>query len=916
MLNFNSLIKFTVFAYTLIGINFSNTQDSYASTTDSVLQEKSLTSNDVNSKKNANKDTSKQEKEPQEATSAEEQEASPTTTAESNSKNSAQLIEEAKDALIKIFNNIDFTLESIIFYLNEIDINPDKKDSLVNNILSLRKTIARNIISMKLYTDITLLNQAVNCIKAMQNHIQIALKEKLAVFPLFDEDMTTKRLTPTQSAEEIKNNANKLTKELEDLKNSVESSGLHIGNKLYRTLIDAPFTWCSERHLGTYASWTIATLLTGLYIAYRFNDSVDGLQVPNPAQPDNRTLKEKTIQFFPGSIYTGPDYVAKTKAINSALELNETISGVVIPPTDPIYKRWNGYVNNFIHDFIGRPVTNRTVGDNNSDYEKLFEVGILGKAENFMFSINSGHAALGLIMLPHFQSLYKDQISMKLTNWKNYIYSWHLRFKGGIYKKQAEKITDEFNLYPKGDLSNIVGYDETKDFMEDLAKYLANPKKFNGLGTPPHKGILLYGPPGTGKTEMVRAFAGQVVKELKSNNLNENKFKFLNINAKQILEFGFDRILYYAQHYAPCVIFIDEIDLLKMQRSGDGNSEALSTALAALSGFLSESNIEKPVIIIGATNRPENLDAALTRPGRLSKKFYFGFPSYKTRLEFLIRTVGNKVDPEQFDLARIAQQTSGYTLEHLRTVINTAIFRSRSKGSALTQKDLDDAFNSEIRNILTKVEDDLSKEEEYRLAIHMAGHAVAQIIMQENSEINSTLSTVTINPITEKIKEVAISENYKSLSPAAGKAYGKMFTYVHNDSIKGQTSATLKAECSVLLAGRVAEKMLLNSVGSNNNKLCSGSCKNNAYVMAEEIMLDGISKNLLSEHLKIDLAQKSHALLKEIEEKIQKKLSNYSHLIVTISDLLVERKTVSYEEIAHAIKNQHMQADTVIQPKA
>ena len=194
--------------------------------------------------------------------------------------------------------------------------------------------------------------------------------------------------------------------------------------------------------------------------------------------------------------------------------------------------------------------------------------------------------------------------------------AFHYRLMGGAYIARADKL-DEIKAEVTFD--DLVGLDHVKEYFKLLVDYLENPEMYDRRKLTPQKGCLLVGPTRTGKTHSVSALHGEIKRMLKRTG-QPGKFSFMEIPAVYLNDpdIGIRRLIYMLQANAPCIAFIDEIDLINLQRTGK-NIE-LSEFLTALSGILDETDPQKQVILIAATNKPESLDTALRQPGRFGKR--------------------------------------------------------------------------------------------------------------------------------------------------------------------------------------------------------------------------------------------------------------------------------------------------------
>ena len=299
-----------------------------------------------------------------------------------------------------------------------------------------------------------------------------------------------------------------------------------------------------------------------------------------------------------------------------------------------------------------------------------------------------------------------------------------------VYVKSAEGIK----------FSDVAGEDEAKENLTEIVDYLHNPGKYKEVGASMPKGVLLVGPPGTGKTMLAKAVAGEANVPFFSMSGSEFVEMFVGMGASKVRD-----LFKQAKEKAPCIVFIDEIDAIGKKRDGqissnDEREQTLNQLLTEMDGF--EGNTG--VIILAATNRPESLDPALTRPGRFDRRVPVELPDLKGREEILkvharkIKTEGN------IDYAQIARMASGASGAELANIVNEAALRAvRSGRNAATQADLEESIEVVIAGYQKK-NAILTDQEKRIVAYHEIGHALVAA-KQTNS---APVQKITIVPRT------------------------------------------------------------------------------------------------------------------------------------------------------------------------
>jgi len=337
----------------------------------------------------------------------------------------------------------------------------------------------------------------------------------------------------------------------------------------------------------------------------------------------------------------------------------------------------------------------------------------------------------------------------------------------------------------------VAGADEEKEELEEVVDFLKNPMRYKEIGARIPKGLLLVGPPGTGKTLLAKACAGEAGVPFFSISGSDFVEMFVGVGASRVRD-----LFENAKKNAPCIIFIDEIDAVGRHRGaglGGGHDEreqTLNQLLVEMDGFTENQNI----IIIAATNRPDILDPALLRPGRFDRQIVVGYPDVKGREEILKVHAEKKPLNTDVDLSVIAKTTAGFTGADLENLLNeSALLAARRKKNRI---DMDDVSEAMIKVIAgpEKKSRKASEKERKLTAYHEAGHAVVTKLM----------------PNQDPVHQVSIIPR--------GRAGGYTLSLPSEDKMYSSKTEMIE-EIVVLLAGRVAEKLVLDdiSTGASND---------------------------------------------------------------------------------------------------
>lgn len=435
--------------------------------------------------------------------------------------------------------------------------------------------------------------------------------------------------------------------------------------------------------------------------------------------------------------------------------------------------------------------------------------------------------------------------------------------------------------------SDVAGLDEEIVELREIADLLKNPEKYTKLGAKVPKGVLFHGKPGTGKTLLAKAVAGEAGVNFIGATGSEFINKYVGVGADNIRKLFND-----ARNKAPCIIFIDEIDAIGGKREEENNSERKQTIdelLTQMDGFKERNDI----IILAATNNLEQLDLALTRPGRFDRTIYIGLPDVRGREAILKVHSRNKPLIDDVNLHEVAKRTTGFSGADLENLLNeAAILAARNNQEAITKDNLDEAYKK-VTVGLAKGNRVISEKEKTLTAIHEAGHAVVSMFMQTQP----------------RVSEVSIIPH--------GRAGG--YTMHDTDEDKGYTSrAEFNERLVVLVAGRAAEKLFLRDISTrayNDIDVATKIARDmvSVYGMSESLgpvsikATDNGELQLLSDNKLNEVGDEIVKLMKQAEEQattiISKKRAMHNELV----QMLLEKETITGEELLE-LYNKHVLA--------
>ena len=431
---------------------------------------------------------------------------------------------------------------------------------------------------------------------------------------------------------------------------------------------------------------------------------------------------------------------------------------------------------------------------------------------------------------------------------------------------------------------DVAGEDEAKDNLKEIVDYLHNTKKYTEAGASMPKGILLVGPPGTGKTMLAKAVAGEAGVPFFSMSGSEFVEMFVGMGAAKVRD-----LFSQAKEKAPCIVFIDEIDAIGKKRDGQigGNDEreqTLNQLLTEMDGF--EGN--NGVIILAATNRPESLDPALTRPGRFDRRVPVELPDLAGR-EAILKVHARKIKVgEDVDFHTIARMASGASGAELANIINEAALRAVRNGRTIvTEADLEESIEVVIAGY-QKRNAVLSNHEKLVVSYHEIGHALVAALQTHSAPV-------------QKI----------TIIPRTSGALGYTMQVEQQDK-NLMTKAELENKIATLTGGRAAEEVIFNEIttGASNDieqatKLARamitryGMCEDFDMVAMETVTnqyLGGDTSLSCSADTQKEIDKKVVELVKQQHEKAIGILKANRKKLDELAQYLYEKETITGDE--------------------
>ena len=450
-----------------------------------------------------------------------------------------------------------------------------------------------------------------------------------------------------------------------------------------------------------------------------------------------------------------------------------------------------------------------------------------------------------------------------------------------IYVKSAEGIK----------FDDVAGEDEAKENLQEVVNYLHDPSKYKEIGASMPKGILLVGPPGTGKTMLAKAVAGEANVPFFSMSGSEFVEMFVGMGASKVRD-----LFSQAKEKAPCIVFIDEIDAIGQKRSGgqyggnDEREQTLNQLLTEMDGFDSSNG----VIILAATNRPESLDPALTRPGRFDRRVPVELPDLLGR-EAILKVHAKKIKiAEDVDFNKVARMASGASGAELANIVNEAALRAVRDGRRFaTQADLEESIEVVIAGYQKK-NAIMTDHEKKIVSYHEIGHALVAALQSHSAPVQK----ITIVPRT---------------SGALGYTM-----QVEEGNHYLMTQEEMENKIATLTGGRAAEETVFGSIttGASNDieqatKLARamitryGMSKDFDMVALETVQnqyLGGDASLACSADTQTEIDRQVVALVKQQHEKALKILADNRAKLDELASFLYEKETITGEQFMEILK--------------
>lgn len=520
--------------------------------------------------------------------------------------------------------------------------------------------------------------------------------------------------------------------------------------------------------------------------------------------------------------------------------------------------------------------------DMRTEYEKyknLYEVTKIADGENTdmfggMNGANGANGASATSRKINRNSNGNIRSSNKKRNSLNYFRDLHSK------KKRTFKKTENFEMNAEASITfkDVGGYENIKKELSQCIDILSNYTKYAKYNVRVPKGLIFEGPPGNGKTLFAKALAGEANTNFIAVSGSQFQDKYVGVGSSRVRE-----LFKFAKENIPCIIFIDEIDAVGRRRSSDGEASSgerdntLNELLISLDGFKNTSG----VFIIGATNRPDLLDTALIRPGRIDKRIYINNPDKVTRKSIISIHIHGKPHDKTIDMDILIEQTEGFSAAQIENLLNEAMLNAlRMDRSAFSSTDIDIVVNKMLAG-WQPTEHEFSQDLIGQIAIHELGHAVVGVLCKHHAK----MTKVVIN-----------------LSSPRSPAY----TVFESSPANLMTREELFEHLMVLLSGRIAEEAFYDvsvSTGAINDF-------EEAHKLAEKmICYYGMGTNIiypsLSDKYKEAIDLEVSELIHDAYQQSKFIIHNFKDLIEEGADMLKRDNILTSETLMELISRKY-----------
>ena len=802
-----------------------------------------------------------------------------------------EILEQPFNQVLAQVHLLDSLLEDLAFNIANNQAVPTKNRSLsISKIRSMRELLADLKNTQYVVLNEPLVNSFILIVHATTIQIKKALETCVDNLELPNLDDLLMHAQQERSFEEMQKELAYNDTLIKKLTKLADNLGLHWYNKVYRN-----FKHYILDPAKTVAPWALGTGIVagaGFFLWY-YSD------MENPKWL--RDIVKYPAVYASQEIINDPNNTGRNPVMK---HLYDYVGACISAATQKLAESRVGLTTENPTE-IASAVQQQleTSRDNAFNVLTNHPTGFLGRMEARLKGFMSGDYALGTFFLSTATLLGKDYlpdvgtwVATKAKNTDNFL-------MGGAYKYRS---AGSYMYSSDITFDNIIGQEDAKEYGRQLCLYFKNPELFDRAKTTPSTGILLFGDTRTGKSYYISALFGEIKKTLGADGA---ALKMHKISFDAILECGINHIMEVARYEAPIILVIEEIDLLGLQRTN--NAKRLGEFMVAMSSCLQENTLGKTVIVIGTTNKLENLEPALRTDGRFGKHLFFDYPTFKERKECIERElIKTACDPKQFDIDQLARDTAGCSFEKIKYFIKRTFLRAKLYNETVNQEALERSVDENIRGISAN-EVTLDAEQKELIATHLAGHAVASILLDPHQKV----SKVTLKDVATKIEEqyVGMTLVHKDAKQEPME-HGKVFANYDHDMPGIESKQEKIKQCKITLAGHVAETLLLGSCGYGYHP----DDKQQALAIAKSITCGNLDLTVLTDKMRDQFYDEAFALMNRCEKEVTQLLEEHRAELVATVEALIGKLTLSAKQLRALIlgeqepKKEHLDASRML----
>jgi cell division protease FtsH len=497
-------------------------------------------------------------------------------------------------------------------------------------------------------------------------------------------------------------------------------------------------------------------------------------------------------------------------------------------------------------------------------------------------------------LLPKGKKTLTDHIFPKYNEKKTRLLNW---LRGGHHKNQEVQNGNFILKESPYTFDDVFGMDSQKEAVRQTIEYLTDPERYLLMGIQSDTSYMFAGDTRTGKTFFAHAIAGEINKQLKEKH-SDVHFKFVTVPssflADEEIKLTPIQLLHYAKRaWAPCVLFLDEIDITGPNR--EKNPKLLGEFLHML-GSPELSDPRKPILFITATNREDEIDWALRTRGRFGSKIYFEYPDLKTRENFLKKLVRDTAqDPRMFDFTHWALRLHNVSFEDMKAWLNQVTIKTRLYNESFNHDLVETTYYEYLKNIQLSSNANLSPEEKKLIAVHLSGKALAISLLKPQKMLNF----VTIKQYNPKLEE-SIGAVRGTKIEQEQVITGKLCTMARGDTAKMVSHQQEIDMIKVRLAGAAAEEIFF---GQPSAYQCKPQSSRKAYSKCRNIIAKALKQDEIGEEINARFDKEAYKLYTKSLREIKQLLERHKDELNTIVNSLLEKELLNNREILAIIKD-------------